>query len=1570
MRTKLCTGIILMLLLFAGRTTAQTLPGDSLVYGPMFSVIYGDSVRVWVMTKDSTGSGNTLNLVLSPTLGGPTLTGTVYNNDSRLGFNLRSYLFTNLIAGQNYTAKIMANGTTLLRSSMVKNNTHVVSDFEFLAGGCGRIYDTTRCIDIPESMTHTNGTPNIYKYMASENSDMMVWTGDATYLLGLEHTMGVPCPGAVNDWATMDALFARYSFYRGFQDSLIRSMPQLAIPDNHDLGGNEFNKTMPTLGIAKDNFKNWWPNPEYKTNADGSGLYSSYRYKDVEFFLLDNRSYRESTTRHLGTLQLAWLKQALLNSTAPFKVLISGTPAFNKGWGGRNFSITTECDTLLKFIKSNNIDGVLCYSADIHGQQFYGKYNDHTYPFFDVLSGNLASDVDLTAATSITPNDDAMFWSNAQTYLRTNLYGEVGNRRYKIDYVSPQGIVYYSTIIHEDMLKSIDDSTRKISLSYNNALTDSSKYQRVISASGTSFVNDRNGNPMSALSFDGNAFVTIPHTPELDMQDRTFSITYWAKPTQFSGSGYSTVFSNSNGSNGYSVGFDYLGHPVYINHANNATFASTIKVTADKWSHITWKYDNVKSQLSLYLNGQLVQKWTGVSTPAASTGNLQLGTNFQNHVYQGALDEFNLYGKLITDKTVEKLSGYTPHRGSAINLGGSQNMFIPSAQVNPVFQGAFTVEFWSRFTSSSISGPIVSAHGRVNNQTTGWDIEFTNNKPSLVFGNNSTTGWLKINEAGYAWQSGEWNHVAVTAVPNDSLYFYVNGEKVGTAKYTSYFTNNFGFGLAKSSSYGSTSQIEMDELRIWNTPQTKDSINKRMHYKLSGTENNLVFYYDFNPYTDTTIRSTGSNNLALTLNNAQLISSLAPVTSIDQAYRSSVSGNWSIRRKGNKGLTLEDPITIRNNSLIVGHKDDSLTAPVNMNSPVHYLKGGWQLDGLNIPVANLKINLSECLTGYDSVASHQASEFYLLKADGSGFDIMNTGTYDGTSVTFMNTFVDTGIYYLGWKADTAAQLFDRGSVLSLQEGHNVTIPSTAVNSALSGNGLTVELWARLMQDPGTNAKLFAKSTTNSGNTGFEFEFLGNNAVQAIFGSGTGSWNTISSTTPWNIGEWNHVAITASQNDSFKLYLNGRLVGKKPFTNYVANTYDLAFGKNVFNQSPVVAMFDEVRIWNKVKNQDEILRQMHLSLPAGDTSLKFNYTFNQEDHGYLLNRTIAMDSIAKTNAKLVPATSPVGNIVPGLQYKVTGSWSVRDSANDGLSVMISIPDFETNMVIGKDSLTGNDSLSNIPYALKLRKLWQLDPLKVASGTFDFDGPATFGTDWNAIKNDALEFYLLKMDTANNLLIQAVGAENNNKINFNNVNIGYGMYTLGWMTSNGVVLPLTWGYVRASVKDAASNLVEWQTIQEKNTRYFEIEQSTDGKVFTAIDRLTASGNSDRPIHYNYIDQTPVVAQYPACYYRIRQIDLDGKYNYSPVVRVARNGKSDAFDVLTMPNPASSQDMYLTVPVAGKYTLQLSDVSGKTIFRTERDLNAEPVKFLPKLVAGSYYLTITGDHKSVTKKIVIRN
>ncbi len=216
---------------------------------------------------------------------------------------------------------------------------------------------------------------------------------------------------------------------------------------------------------------------------------------------------------------------------------------------------------------------------------------------------------------------------------------------------------------------------------------------------------------------------------------------------------------------------------------------------------------------------------------------------------------------------------------------------------------------------------------------------------------------------------------------------------------------------------------------------------------------------------------------------------------------------------------------------------------------------------------------------------------------------------------------------------------------------------------------------------------------------------------------------------------------------------------------------------------------------------------------------------------------------------------------------------------------------------------------------------------------------------------------------------MGTESNDKVTFADVNIGYGLYTLGWQSEDGIVLPLTWGYVRAGVRDAVSNLVAWQTIQEQQTKHFEVERSENGKDFTLVDRVPAAGNANKPNEYHYIDQT-IRTSVPVYYYRIRQMDIDGKSGYSPVVRVSRNAGED-FNIILSPNPGASEQMTISLKegTGGTYNLQLTDAAGKTVWHHELQLSAQPVHFLPALAKGVYFLTAQNEEKTETRKIVVR-
>lgn len=95
-----------------------------------------------------------------------------------------------------------------------------------------------------------------------------------------------------------------------------------------------------------------------------------------------------------------------------------------------------------------------------------------------------------------------------------------------------------------------------------------------------------------------------------------------------------------------------------------------------------------------------------------------------------------------------------------------------------------------------------------------------------------------------------------------------------------------------------------------------------------------------------------------------------------------------------------------------------------------------------------------------------------------------------------------------------------------------------------------------------------------------------------------------------------------------------------------------------------------------------------------------------------------------------------------------------------------------------------------------------------------------------------------------------------------------------------------------------LLKWITSSEQNSSHFIVERSLDGISYAAIGRVAAVGNSNVHQQYNYTD-AGVSAD--MIYYRLKQVDRDGQYKNSPVLRIRFTG---GLDVVITPNPVTSQ------------------------------------------------------------------
>ncbi|MEY3995742.1 MAG: hypothetical protein RL344_85 [Pseudomonadota bacterium] len=173
--------------------------------------------------------------------------------------------------------------------------------------------------------------------------------------------------------------------------NIIKDVPTYATWDDHDFGKNDSGGYNTNEKSARDAFMDVWANPGY--GEDNKGIYYSFKRGDVEFFMLDGRSFKRPSKDFLGSDQLNWLKHNLSKSNAVFKVLAVGQ-VFNEedqSWADAH----DERKNLLNFIKDEKIKGVILHSGDVHSNR-YINHKDRRgievgYPVIEIVSSGIAS---------------------------------------------------------------------------------------------------------------------------------------------------------------------------------------------------------------------------------------------------------------------------------------------------------------------------------------------------------------------------------------------------------------------------------------------------------------------------------------------------------------------------------------------------------------------------------------------------------------------------------------------------------------------------------------------------------------------------------------------------------------------------------------------------------------------------------------------------------------------------------------------------------------------------------------------------------------------------------------------------------------------------------------------------------------------------------------------------------------------------------------------------------------------------------------------------------------------------
>ena len=187
-----------------------------------------------------------------------------------------------------------------------------------------------------------------------------------------------------------------------------------------------------------------------------------------------------------------------------------------------------------------------------------------------------------------------------------------------------------------------------------------------------------------------------------------------------------------------------------------------------------------------------------------------------------------------------------------------------------------------------------------------------------------------------------------------------------------------------------------------------------------------------------------------------------------------------------------------------------------------------------------------------------------------------------------------------------------------------------------------------------------------------------------------------------------------------------------------------------------------------------------------------------------------------------------------------------------------------------------------------------------------------------------------------------------------------------------LPIVLAWLRAiPAQDGTVNL-QWLTSSELNNDYFEVQHAGVGESFKTFTNVKGQGTTSRETRYEVNHRPP----WPGIhYYRLKQVDFDGKFEYSQVVAATVKSEIQPLQVEVFPNPTTSANVNVRIRTADSSALRVRmfDLLGRTVYSVMvRDYdNAAFTLALPSaLPEGTYLIQVEqGTGRAVTRVMIGR-
>lgn len=453
----------------------------------------------------------------------------------------------------------------------------------------------------------------------------------------------------------------------------------------------------------------------------------------------------------------------------------------------------------------------------------------------------------------------------------------------------------------------------------------------------------------------------------------------------------------------------------------------------------------------------------------------------------------------------------------------------------------------------------------------------------------------------------------------------------------------------------------------------------------------------------------------------------------------------------------------------------------------------------------------------------------------------------------------------------------------------------------------------------------------------------------------------------NDGKWHHVAASVSRTGNAVLYLDGVSKGSTSAAALLTinSTYPLCFGTDGQYNYPYAGDIDEVKIWNTALSQSQIRERMHLTATSSESNLINYYQFNDATTNEYDRGTSGNNLTFSGSASRSTSTVPVGGGSVATLSVTSGG--VKDFA--GTNCQIEFPSSGTlpsgDVVVSALTIapdqnpTTGTPLSNQYWVINNfgtnSTFAALTSVKFSNlGSFAASGaPSNFKL-YKRSSNAHGATWGSSVEAADVLT-----TDNNNTLTFNNATnvTSFSQF----MLTNEMALKVELLNFSAVAKDKTAELT-WQVADEKDVKHYEIERSVDGKIFDFIKNQTKGQfqTTDTPPQYNVV------------FYRLKIVENDGSFSYSPIRSVNFEFKSKTvFKVY--PNPAADiLNVQFDSESSQVIDFELINAIGQVVHTYKMDSkqgNNHLFFRSSNFPAGLYTLRIRQGREVISEKVVIR-